>query len=49
MSLNPFEKGGAFDEKGYKTLNIIKSFGLPSIVSIVQDLNFHEMKHHDKI
>jgi hypothetical protein len=43
------EKGGAFDERGYSILNVIRSIGVPSIIGIVQHLSTHERKNHDKI
>jgi hypothetical protein len=49
MSLNPLENGGAFDERGYTIVNVIRSFGTPAVVGVVQDLNCHELKYHDKI
>ena len=49
MNLDPHEKGGAFDEVGYTMLNMIRSMGAPTVIGIVQDLNQHEPRHHDKI
>lgn len=41
MSLDPHEKGGAFDEIGYIMVNMIRSMGTPAIIGIIQDLNLH--------
>jgi hypothetical protein len=41
MQLDPHEKGGAFDEKGYLILNMLRSIGAPSIIGIIQHLNLH--------
>lgn len=49
MNLEPHEQGGAFDEAGYAMLNMIRSMGTPTVIGVVQDLNLHEMRHHDKI
>lgn len=49
MQLDPHEKGGAFDEVGYAILNMIRSTGTPTTIGVVQDLQLHELKHHDKI
>ncbi len=49
MQLDPHEKGGAFDERGYLILNMLRSLGAPSIIGIIQHLNLHELKNHDKI
>lgn len=38
MHLDPHEKGGAFDERGYIILNMIRSLGAPSTIGIVQHL-----------
>lgn len=49
MNLDPHEQGGAFDENGYTMLNMIRSMGTPTVIGVVQHLNKHEMRHHDKI
>ena len=49
MQLDPHEKGGAFDEKGYIILNMVRSLGTPTTIGIVQQIDHHELRHHDKI
>lgn len=49
MNLDPHSAGGAFDNTGYLLLNMIRSLGVPSSIGIIQDLDAHEAKHHDKI
>lgn len=49
MNLDPYEQGKAFDEAGYVILNMIRSMGSPTTIGIVQDLDLHEPRHHDKI
>ena len=41
MSLDPHEKGGAFDELGYAIVNMIRSLGAPTTIGVVQDLHLH--------
>jgi len=35
---DPFNYGGAFDEAGYTTINLLRSLGLPKVVGLVQHL-----------
>ena len=49
MNLDPHAEGKAFDEEGYMMLNMIRSLGTPTTIGIIQDINEHKPKHHDKI
>lgn len=49
MNLDPYIEGKAFDETGYTILNMLRSIGVPSTVGIIQHVELHQQKHHDKI
>ena len=49
MNLDPHVSGKAFDEAGYTILNRLRSFGVPTTVGIIQHLEVHASKHHDKL
>ena len=49
MNLNPYEEGKAFDDTGYTILNMVRTLGVPTTVGVIQHLEFHDRKHHDKI
>lgn len=49
MNLDPYLQGKAFDDTGYTILNMLRSFGVPTTVGIIQHLDTHHQKHHDKI
>jgi hypothetical protein len=36
---DPHNYGGAFDEAGYATINLLRSLGLPKVVGIIQHLD----------
>lgn len=49
MKLNPYDEGKAFDDIGYTILNMVRSLGVPTTVGLIQHLEMHEAKNHDKI
>jgi pre-rRNA-processing protein TSR1 len=49
MNLDPYSEGKAFDETGYTILNLLRSMGVPNTIGIIQHLELHQQKHHDKI
>jgi pre-rRNA-processing protein TSR1 len=49
MNLDPFIEGKAFDDIGYTILNMLRSFGVPTTVGVIQHLEVHPQKQHDKI
>ena len=46
---DPLNYGGAFDEAGYATINLLRSLGLPKVVGLIQHLDRIEPKHQQKI
>ena len=46
---DPLNYGGAFDEAGYATINLLRSLGLPRVVGLLQHLDRIEPKHQQKI
>lgn len=49
MNLDPYAEGKAFDDTGYTILNMLRTLGVPTTVGIIQHLELHQQKHHDKI
>ncbi len=46
---DPFNFGGAFDEAGYATINLLRSLGLPKVVGLIQHLDRIDARHQAKI
>lgn len=46
---DPLNYGGAFDEAGYATINLLRSLGLPRVVGLIQHLDRVDSKHQQKI